>query len=292
MTTNAANSTAVMLTTCHVEYDGIDDLFRLIGSLEAALLAGEVQGLRLLVLLQGCDQGRGAKLAAELPRWVEIDSYPGRLSSSDARNQLLSWLDLGAHRNAPTFVAFPDDDAWYPPGSLGCIATQFARHPSAYLMLARYGFDASGDVCGQAHRASLHQALSHGACACLFVRPSALASVGGFSPLLGLGSLLRGGEDTEFVHRAFHHVDGRVMLLPGVLVGHAVADPVKKAGYYEGALAAMLAHRRASPAAYLAFLRKLAVGVYLVTRGRLRPGAFLSAIRAARHAAPALRALV
>ena len=95
----------------------------------------------------------------------------------------------------------------------------------------------------------------------LFIRGKLLVQLGGFHELLGLGTELKGGEDTEFVHRAFHRSNGRALCIPGYLVGHHTADASKKAQYYEGALAAILAHRRASPAARIALARKLMVGI-------------------------------
>ena len=123
----------------------------------------------------------------------------------------------------------------------------------------------------------------------LFAR-TLLAQLGGFHPLLGLGTKLSGGEDTEFVHRAFHRARKHSLCIPGFLVGHAAADPKKKAAYYEGGLAAIMAHSRTSAAARVALIRKLAVGVGLVITRRMSASHYLQSLRTARAHAPIVRA--
>src|SRR5206468_4920904 len=115
------------------------------------------------------------------------------------------------------------------------------------------------------------------------------AELGGFHELLGLGTELRGGEDTEFVHRAYHSARGQAAYIGGTLVGHAAADPVKKATYYEGGLAALIAHSRRSWAARVALVRKIGVGAWLVIRNRMSPLEYVQALSRARAHAPLVR---
>lgn len=283
-------ASGVLLTTCHLQRDGLADLLRLVASVEAASRHGEVDNLRHLILLQGCSRAQRRELAGQLPHWVELLSTQRNLSSPVARNLLIQHLLTDDRFHPGGFVAFPDDDAWYPRGALAYVARIFQGVDDIQVLLCRYGPSPSADCCNQIGKASLQAALTNGACATIFVRGGLLAQLGGFHQLLGLGTELRGGEDTEFVHRAFHLARGRLACTGAVLVGHAIAEPKRKAQYYEGALAALLAHARASPSASVAFLRKVAVGVWLVLTGRMSVNLYLAALRKARINAAALRA--
>ncbi|HEY6047708.1 MAG TPA: hypothetical protein VIV07_01540 [Sphingomicrobium sp.] len=278
-----------LLTTCHVQKDGLDDLFRLVGSVEAALGAAEVASLQQIILLQGCDPKRRSEIEPRLPDWVTLLSTERSLSSPTARNAMIDHLLGDESFNPDAFVGFPDDDCWYPAGSLACVAGHFEAQPGLQLLVSRYGPSPSAAKCIIARRATLQQALSRSGCAAIFVRASLLAELGGFHELLGLGTELRGGEDTEFVHRAFHSAKGEAAYVSGTLVGHAAADPAKKATYYEGGLAALMAHSRRSPAARVALLRKIGVGAWLVIRKRMLPRDYFGSLRKARMNAPRLR---
>ena len=195
---------AVLLTTCHVHNDGTGDLLKLVASVGAALRNGEVGSLRHIILLQGCTSAERDEIKPQLPPWVELLSTDAKLSSSRARNVMIRHLVENDRFDPDAFIAFPDDDAWYPSGALACVARHFRGPANLQLLLGRYGPSPSADRCGAAFRATLQQALSRGACAAIFVRASLVAQLGGFHELLGLGTELSGGEDTEFVHRAFH----------------------------------------------------------------------------------------
>ena len=279
---------AILLTTCHLQNDGVADLLRLIASEANALEAGELDRLRHVVLLQGCNSQQREDLRRELPSWVELLASEESMSSPAARNLMIRYLLADEHFSGSAFVGFPDDDAWYPAAALACVGQHF-RNMGVELLLCRYGPNAFADGCDHAHRATLQHALSRGACAAIFLRGSLLAQLGGFNELLGLGTRLKGGEDTEFVHRAFQLAGDRIFWVPGTLVGHAAADPVKKALYYEGALAAIMAHSHFSAAARLALFRKLAVGVWLVIRGRMPVSRYLASLRKARANASTIK---
>lgn len=286
----ARGGSVALLTTCHLERDGLSDLLRLVGSVQVAIAEGEVENLRHVILLQGCESERRKELEDQFPPWVELLSTTESLSSPEARNVLIRHL-LNRDRFDPLgFVAFPDDDAWYPRGALTCVSKHFQGSGDMQLLLTRYGPSPSIGNCDRIMRASLQQALTNGACATIFIRGDLLARLGGFNELLGLGTELRGGEDTELVHRACHGAQGKTAFIPAALVGHAIAEPRRKAQYYEGALAALMAHRRESGSAQLAFLRKLAVGVWLVLRRRLGLSEYLGAVRKAHDYAAAIQA--
>jgi hypothetical protein len=280
---------AFLLTTCQLQKDGVADLLRLVESIDSALRQKELDSLQHIILLQACSSARRSEIEAQVPQWVKLLSTTRSLSSPTARNAMIDHLVADEDFNPDAFVGFPDDDCWYPPGALACVARHFKTKPGLQLLVSRYGPSPSADECVTARRASLQQALSRGACAAIFVRAALVARLGGFHELLGLGTKLSGGEDTEFVHRAFHYAEGEAAYVPGTLVGHAAAEPAKKAKYYEGGLAALMAHSRSSSAAQLAVMRKIAVGVWLVFRRRMSAGEYFRSLLTARANAPLLR---
>jgi hypothetical protein len=281
-------SPIILLTTCHLRNDGVADLLRLIASEDAALRHGEVQRLRHIILLQGSTSKQCDEVRKQLPNWAELMCCEQAMSSPAARNAMIRRLLDGEAFDRAAVVAFPDDDAWYPTGGLACVARHF-RDPQVQLLVTRYGPSPSASQCADAFRPTLQQSLSRGACAAIFVRAALLEQLGGFHELLGLGTKLRGGEDTEFVHRAFHRTIGQTVCVPGTLVGHEAADPVKKAAYYEGGLAAIMAHSRVSRAARIALMRKLGVGAWLVVTRRLSARGYLQSVTRARVNAPLVR---
>jgi hypothetical protein len=278
----------ILLTTCHLRNDGVADLFGLIASEEATLRKSAIPRLRHIVLLQGSTSKQCDEVRKQLPNWAELISSEQTMSSPAARNVMIRHLLGREPFDHAAIVGFPDDDAWYPKGGLACVARHF-RDPQLQLLLTRYGPFPSANQCADAFRPTLQQSLSRGACAAIFLRAGLLAELGGFHELLGLGTSLRGGEDTEFVHRAFHRARGQTLCVPGILVGHEAADPVKKATYYEGGLAAIMAHSRASVAARIALIRKLAVGVALVLTRRMSARHYLQSLRKAWANAPLVR---
>ena len=278
----------VLLTTCNLESDGTSDLMRLLDSVAGAAGAGEVESLRHVVLLQNCREEEGAELARSAPPFVEFLTRTESLSPSTARNVLIDHWRRSELFDAAAFVGFPDDDAWYPPGALSRLSREFDDQRIQFL-LCRYGPDASSINPAKAVRPTLQQALSRGSCAAMFVRGRLLERLGGFNELLGIRTTLSGGEDTEFSFRAFNMAAGQALFVDAFLVGHAASNPAKRAGYYEGGLAAIMAHSRSSAAGRVALARKLLVGLWLVANRRLSWRAFSAAVDRARKHVGAVR---
>lgn len=281
-------SSCVLLTTCNLQTDGTRDLLRLVHSVDAASRSGEVGRVRHIVLLQCSDGAQQKELEKALPACVELIASPEALPPSTARNELIRHWRSSENFDPDDFVGFPDDDAWYPTGALACIARQFDSERLEFL-LCRYGPDASSGDGARAARPSLQRALSQGSCAAIFVRARLLDKLGGFNELLGIRTRLSGGEDTEFSFRAFNMAAGQSLYLDAFLVGHLASNPAKRARYYEGGLAAIMAHSRSSTAGRVALVRKLLVGVWLVLNRRLSWHAFASAVERARKNVSAIR---
>ncbi len=278
-----------LLTTCNAHRDDRDDLLRLIDSVGAAVAAGEVGRLRHFVLIQQSGPEDFLALERVVPDWVELISSEIALSSSKARNMLIAHYLRSDAFDPAAFVGFPDDDAWYPAGALACLTQHFGTPNGLQFLLARFGPEPSSKNCRSLQRMNLNRALSRGACAAMFLRTSLLQRLGGFNEILGLGSVLKGAEDTDLSIRAFYLAAGRSAYLPEYIVGHAAMPPAKKAEYFEAGLAVIMAHRHSSPAARVAVVRRLLVGVWHVLRGRLSWTGYFSAVRRSRAHAEDLR---
>lgn len=133
----APSSSLVLLTTCHLERDGIADLLKLVGSAEQALESCEISTLRHIILLQGCTAARRDEISSGMPDWAELLSTVDSVSSPSARNLMIHYLLEGDGFDPDAIVAFPDDDAHYPLGALRCIARHFRDGGSFELLVCR-----------------------------------------------------------------------------------------------------------------------------------------------------------
>lgn len=213
--------------------------------------------IRLLILFQN------TAIAAipEMPDWVEVHTSPTRIPLSMARNRLLDSVVLPATAETSAVVAFPDDDAWYPDGSLHFMRDQVAEQGEVDLAFCRYGAAPIAPPTGLTGRlARLQQVLSHGSSITMFLRASLAAQLGHFDETLGLGTPAGSGEDTDYAMRAWH-MARRTLYYDAPLIGHRDKDMAGRTRYYPGSLAAISRNRHLSPSARLAHLRKLAVGV-------------------------------
>ena len=91
----------------------------------------------LALLLQNCPDERLRALQATFPPFVAPVAVPGRTSLSAARNTLFNCLRHG-QIGPDAVVGFPDDDCWYPDGSLAFIVQQFARRATLDFWFSRY----------------------------------------------------------------------------------------------------------------------------------------------------------
>jgi glycosyltransferase involved in cell wall biosynthesis len=151
-------------------------------------------------------------ILAEFTSSVRIMHCRAPRGLSRARN-------IGLAQCQGTYLAFPDDDCWYPEGLVAQIIALFRASPDVDLHTGRT-LDAAG-------RESLGQFLPHDASISkenvwlagnsnsLFVRTAAARRIAGFDESLGVGaaSKFKSGEETDFILRLlaggakgrFHH---------------------------------------------------------------------------------------
>jgi hypothetical protein len=273
----------VLLTTCNLSAGRGQELSRLLESLEPALQPGVA--IRHHLLLQEWDPC-GAALA--LPPWVSCTTIPGRLGISAARNVLVR--GARAEFADADLVAFPDDDAWYPPGLLAGMCALLDRFPRAGLVVSAYSSAPCAIPADPPLSRQLGNFVRSSSANNLFVRGRAAGAAGLFDEQLGLGAPVNGGEDLDYALRVLAASGEAPLAVTLPLVGHRDPAPWARSRYFAGSLTALIRARADVPGARAQYLRKLLVGVAMAMRGELRPGAALRAVmtahRAARSPAP------
>jgi hypothetical protein len=230
-----------------------------------------------LLLLQRCSDVAAASEQLGLPARMRVTAIDRQISLSAARNMMINSLFSDPPKGLEeAMVAFPDDDAWYPEGVLEYIYSRFETDTELDFWFCRYGSTAALPSDVREHRPSLQQTISRAASNTIVIRGKVLRACAGFDESLGLGTPARSGEDTDFGMRSFFAARN-VSMAPHVMVGHRDFDRAIRANYYAGTLIALGRHLTASSAAKLAFMRKLLVGLALVSKRDLSLGGLSAA---------------
>jgi hypothetical protein len=242
-----------------------------------------LSGARMVLglLLQNCATSALPVFAAGMPSFVRpLISTPGRLPLSTARNLLLARLESDGVILRDTLVGFPDDDCWYPPAFLAQVAGLFTRDATLDFWFCRY---ASNPVQSAFMRealvsARLSEIVRNASSNTMFLRGRVIDAVGRFDETLGVGTPLGGGEDMDYALRA-RRVAREVVYCDAPLVGHRDKSPEVRSRYYVSGLVVLARHARYG--AVMEFIRKIAVGVYLILRRELTFANFAKALHTA-----------
>lgn len=257
----------ILLTTSIIKED-VTKLQRMIDSLREYV--GESgPAIRHILLLQNISTERADELRAQMdvPAWTEIITHPGVISLSKARNIMLKAINFAHDADQSTIVAFPDDDCWYPSGTLNHIARIFESGTD--FAFCRYGTTAvpKNNVASwqtPGYRDVVFNASSN----TLFIKASVVADVGQFNEKLGVGAEYNGGEDLDYAIRAFRIADN-VVWSPEILVGHRDKDTSLRGNYFIGSALVLRDNAFCSIAAAAQFFRKLLIGGVLVIKGEM-----------------------
>jgi hypothetical protein len=184
-------------------------------------------------------------------------------------------------------VAFPDDDCWYPDRFLERLTRAFVERDTLDLMICRMSLDpdaapfAAADIAPASARQVVRISSSNN----IFLRGSLLAALGDFDLRLGLGpgTIVTGGEDTDYVIRAYLRARASG-LVDRALVGHQPPDQGSAAKYFGGAMLVLARHARSRPALAAECLRKVLVGLYFACRGTLPLSGYADALHRGSHA--------
>jgi hypothetical protein len=271
----------LLISTTDLKSERQEVLRRMIDSVMRAQRGLPRDRIRLELLVQNCTPAQAADLATALPDLVTLTPVDHRLSLSAARNRVLARVVAAGAVPHDGIVAFPDDDCWYPDGFLPAVAELFRQRGELDFWFCRYASRpaAAPDLPRlPAPPALIRNVVRSASSNTIFLRGRVALATGLFDERLGLGTANASGEDTEYALRALRHA--RLVTFHGqALVGHRDMNPALVGRYYRGALIAIAQHLSGKTA--IAFGRKILVGVYLVLRGRLGVGEFLTALRLA-----------
>jgi hypothetical protein len=256
------------------------DFRRLLGSVERQ--DGLSSPVVHYVMLQNCTPEAFEAVRAAAPSWLRLMRSPTRLPLSEARNELLRAALAAESFGDHDLVAFPDDDCWLPECLLGSLTTLFAARPFLDLLICRFSMtpDETPVAAAEVVEATTSQIVRMSSSNNMFVRGRLLPEIGPFDLELGLGTPVRGGEDTDYVIRASLKARS-VGFVPRPLVGHPESDQASAAKYFPGAVLVLSRHAWRKPSLMREFVRKLAVGAYFVARGRLTRSDYGGALRLA-----------
>jgi hypothetical protein len=232
--------------------------------------------MRLLVVMQNASYGQRY---TTLPAFAETIDIEKKISLSRARNIGLRRLLHTGVLSSGALIAYPDDDCWYTPDYLSYVAGLFAADQQLGFWFCDFGSAPSPPPSGgSANRAAVaRDVVRRAASITMVLRGAVAAKVGLFDEGLGVGTALPGGEDTDYALRSF--LASPLTLMTEIpLVGHRDRMTTARAQYYRGTLVAIGKHASRHPGIAYEFLRKIAIGCVLVTRGELASRTFIRAM--------------
>jgi hypothetical protein len=237
--------------------------------------------VRLCVVLQNCPEAEFPAYAEKMPDWVLPLAIATRVSLSRARNLALERLLADGEIGPDSVVAFPDDDCWYPAGFLRQVVELFERETELDFWICRYGSQpvAESFAHGRPALARTREVVRNASSNTMFLRGRLVTSIGEFDEGLGVGTPMGGSEDLDYALRA-SRTSRQTAYLDSVLVGHRDKSPEIRARYYLSSLTVLARHARYG--ARSEFLRKIAVGAYLVLRHELAAKDYLGALNQVR----------
>ncbi len=254
-----------LLTTSNLKSARRDSLDRMVAAAAASRSPGN--DLRLHLLFQNAAAGDPLP---DMPDFVTVSTAPAAMSLSKARNRLLAAIRAEGAVPTDDLVAFPDDDAWYPPGLLDRVTAAFGASADLDLWFCRYASAPDRDpgrTSVAARPANVRDVIRHASSNTIFLR-GAVARALDFDESLGVGTPAGSGEDTDYAVRAFL-AGRRASFTDAPLIGHRDKDVALRARYYPGGLEVLARHAARSPDLRREHLRKIGVGLYLGLRGEL-----------------------
>ncbi|MGX2039520.1 glycosyltransferase family 2 protein [Methylocaldum sp. MU1018] len=276
---------ALLFTTNDSAGGRSDELERMVRSVERAMARS---GLRVVQYLLLQRHGPDRPLP-ELPGYIRVTAIPERVSLSKARNLLLDLAHKDGLFERSLMVAFPDDDAWYPEGTLEGMLALFAGDDALDLAICRYSskpwaLSALPQGLSAARPVSAGKFVANASSNTMFFRAARAAQTGYFDESLGVGAPINGGEDLDYALRAYVASGEKAVWIDAPLVGHRDPHRWLIGHYYVGSLYALSRSAAANRAVALQAVRKVLVGVYLLLRRELAWTEFLRALRLTREA--------
>lgn len=260
------------LFTTYIKSDDSGKLKRLVDSLRVYEDCANIS-LNHIVLLQNVSVGDIEQLRENInfPSFTTILNVPVIVSLSSARNIMLKYT----RDNVPEFilpgsiVGFPDDDCWFPCGLIENISKTMFLENLEFLFF-KYGnspekFSERGCLIPARYQDVVLNVCS----ITMFLKSELVNQLGGFNELLGVGAKYNGGEDLNYGLKAFF-VSKSSAWFDSKLIGHADKPSGNRGKYYLGSALSLKKFALTSPAAFFIFIRKLVIGVVLVTTFKMQ----------------------
>jgi hypothetical protein len=198
---------------------------------------------------------------------------------SRARNIALREMAVSGALERADAVAFPDDDCWYPPRLLARVAERLVEWP---IVMGSYSerppepdHDRFPPSPGELDwRVAYEQTAS----VTQFYRPAAVLDVGLFDERFGVGASYPSAEDADYLVRALE-AGWRCLYEPELVVGHR-RNTSEYESHYLGGTALLAKHAIRVAEARRLLARRLVAGARRTATGTMRPGAYISTLRA------------
>jgi len=250
------------------------ELEALINSVEMS--RAEMDGLEVhhYVLIQGVSGGSDAVSDAAMNSSAHLSYTPELVSLSRARNMMLTQIGE-ASGLCGAVIGFPDDDAWYPSGTLAGIMRCFLEDDLLDTWFCQCGTNRGPLSAFPGKPPRLQDLYSNATSNTIFVRGCLAKEIGAFDETLGLGTKAMSAEDSDFAVRAFRSGRGS-RFVKAQMVGHRDHGDRDRELYFGGALTVIARYAPVLPGGYIALARKCLVGAALAITGRLRPQQLMS----------------
>lgn len=259
-----------MLTTCVVGGDNLRKLQFMIECLAASQAEAPNVTFCLVLLLQQPDADPAGVARLPRPNFLVRLSSEQTLSLSAARNRLLRHALAEGLIDDDCVVAFPDDDSWYPPGTVAGITRLFDAEPALDLFFCRYGpkaegFDASNSLARPAEAADVVRQCSSNT---IFLRGRMVSQIGAFDENLGVGALYGGAEDLDYGTRAYL-LARTALFLDAEIVGHRAKLKEHRGRYFRGSYLVLRRNALKKGGILYEYLRKSLIGLLLLAGGQI-----------------------
>lgn len=202
--------------------------------------------------------------------WVRV----GPMGVAAARNAGLARAERAGLLDGDVAVGFPDDDCYYPAGSLAHVAAHLRDHDFVFGCYGPAdGVDPERFPAG-VHAATIPLVMRAATSITTFYRGSAVGAIGGFDERFGVGARVPAGEDADYALRALA-AGLRGVYARDVEVRHDY-KPGNPAAYYPGGVAALGKQIGVLPGAARASASVFRHGLRLVRAGTM-PAATVAA---------------
>lgn len=249
----------LLVTTTIYSKEMVHNLNRLFNSID---YDDENIDIEHILLFQACDSFVDIKVPAKVNTLFQNNV----VSLSKARNIMLAKTERKLDEY--DFVAFPDDDCWYPNNNFREIIYYFMSNKLDYLITKyRYTNHDKVDFDKVACSCGLGEYLKYSSSITIFVTGKILNQVAYFDEKLGVGAKYIGGEDLDFSLRSYKLSKNRAFL-NSFLLAHKDRNVANKVKYFEGSLYVFVKNSGGLKVSFY-LLRKVFVGFYYALSGKM-----------------------